>query len=77
MGNGTFHGRDHYEEYHEREFDPQLESRLEPGECEDEPEIPEEETNDCPLCKHNEACKGGCEAYVDCGFTFEKVGGAG
>jgi len=62
-------GREHYEEMHEREWDPRIEDRpLERGEVEDEEDG--EETNDCPICQHNEFCKGGCEAGVDCGYRF-------
>lgn len=55
-------GREWYREFHEQDH--------EHGEVVDE--VKEVEPDDCPDCKWDEVCKGGCEAGIDCGYSFEK-----
>lgn len=65
-------GREHYREFHEFEFSPQMESRSEHGEvADDEDEVVED---DCPDCKHDSYCKGGCESGTNPNpeFKFER-----
>jgi len=53
-------GREHYEEYHEREHDSRIESR--PAEDEEE---------GCPDCKWDSVCPGGCRGGVSSDYEFE------
>jgi|GEM_PF-2418169 len=63
-------GREHYEEFHEREFDSRIESHpLESGEVEDE--VEEVVEYDCPTCKWDEVCLGGCKRGRSGDYEFE------
>jgi len=54
--------RDEYREFHERDH--------EDGESWEVPEV-DDDSDDCPRCKWDEVCKGGCVTGVDRGFKFE------
>ena len=55
-------GREHYEEMHEREWDPAIE---------DKPEVDYAPSN-CPTCKHDEYCPGGCKKAFSPTYKFEE-----
>ena len=57
-------GREEYREFHERDY--------EHGEAREVPEV-DDDPGDCPKCRWDEVCKGGCRVGVDCGFKFEKI----